>query len=69
MKKALLTGIAALFLATGTVHAEPHSCAKYSGVKLQQCIIEDAWRKAVEPPEEFDHEFIGTMTVTCVPEI
>src|SRR5262249_47462189 len=53
-KTAVLTGIAALFLATGTAHAEqflPRST--YSGTLLEPFL----------PPEEFDHEYHGTLTV------
>jgi hypothetical protein len=48
MKKLFLAGIATLFLATGTAHAEE-------------------WQ--LKPPKEFDHEYIGTITVIRVPEI
>ena len=49
MKKALLTGIAALFLATGTAH---------TGDDLQKFP-----RVRILPPVEFDHPFKGTLTI------
>ena len=46
MLKMLLTGIAALFLATGAAHAD---CASYSGMKLQQCIAKELIELPIPP--------------------
>jgi len=48
MKKLLLTGIAVLFLATGTAHAWERS------ITFQERQL---------PPKEFDHEYNGTLTL------
>jgi len=56
MKKLLLTGIATLFLATGTAPAI--ECAKYSGIRLQQCIAKetDLIELPASPPLDYKKE-------------
>jgi hypothetical protein len=86
MKKFLLTGIAALLLATGAAHTEEWQPKRRHLVCDERgCTYEfgnsDAYEKAqshklwlkwlknyVTPPEEFDHEYLGEMTVIRMSE-
>jgi len=61
MKKALLTGIAALFLATGTAHAAQRGHVETGKPKIMVKRI--TLRGALQPPPKYDVPYTGDLEI------